>query len=97
MLEDEPNEPFLLYAGALELRKAGNTKEALDWFQKLHRIHPDYLPTYYQLGTLLEETGALKPALKVYEEGMVLASGRGEGKTRAELAERYEQLADMLD
>jgi tetratricopeptide (TPR) repeat protein len=97
MLKEEPNEPFLLYAAALELRKAGKTDEALSWFQNLHKVHPDYLPNYYQLGTLLEETGAHKEALDIYKEGVVLASGRGEDKTRAELSERHSQLADMLE
>lgn len=97
MLKDDPNDPFLWYAGAMELRNAGEHKEALEWYAHIHQHHPDYLPNYYQFGTLLEELGERKQALEIYAAGIALASGRGEGKTRTELAERHGQLAEELE
>lgn len=47
-VEDDPNDPFNLYALALEYQKQ-NPAKAGKLFELLLAKHPDYLPTYYSL------------------------------------------------
>ena len=47
-LKDDPNDPFNLYAIATEYKRV-NPSKAIEYYEKLIRQHPDYLPTYYHL------------------------------------------------
>ena len=62
MLDTNPNDPFLLYAIAVENQTRGNNKETQRIFTKLVKEHPDYLPAYYQLGQMLESKGKFEKA-----------------------------------
>lgn len=89
----KPDDPFFVYALGLEYLQKNDTTEAEKYFQETLRSFPDYLPTFYQYGKLLEEKGDLKNALAVYEKGIELAKRLGEKKTQGEL----EAAAFMLD
>lgn len=74
LLNDDPLDPFLKYALALEY--AADIQYVDKAIELLHQIrvsHPDYLPLYYQLGTLLKNKGESVDALKIVEQGMQLA------------------------
>jgi tetratricopeptide (TPR) repeat protein len=85
MLHEQPNDPFLLYALALECHAQGEISNALSGLQQLRLKHPDYLPLYYTLGTWLDEQGLEEEAVQVLSEGIALAHAQGSDKTRAEL------------
>lgn len=87
MLEKNPNDPFLNYAAALEYRKENERAKALRLLKKLTEKHPDYLPTYYQLGKMLEEKGKADEAIAVYRTGHELARKNNDAKTMGELSE----------
>ena len=46
MLQEEPNDPFLQYALAMELDKDGAHDESLEWLERLTQSSP---PPMYQL------------------------------------------------
>lgn len=92
MLKKEPNDDFLNYAAALELSKMGKQKEAISTLGKLKENHPDYLPTYYQLGKLLVEQNDLSQATTVLEEGYQLALKLNEDKTAEEIKAMLEEV-----
>lgn len=74
LIQDDPSDPFLKYALALEYATdIQYVAKAIDLLKQLRASHPDYLPLYYQLGTLLKNVGELKEALKIVQQGMQLA------------------------
>ena len=87
MLEKNPNDTYLNFASALEYKKQGNLKKALAAFRKIIKIDPNYLPTYYQVGTLLEESGRSDDAINIYRKGLELAKKRKDVTAVGELSE----------
>jgi len=87
MLEKNPDDTFLNYAAALEHKKNKEIKKSIKIFKKIIQNDPEYLPTYYQLGKLLEETGKTDAAIEVYKEGSVLAKKKNDIKAMGELSE----------
>ncbi len=92
MLADEPQEPFLHYALALEYRKLADKVETVNHFTVLLRDFPDYLPTYYAFGTYLAEAGETKEALICLHKGFALAQSQAESKTAREIRALIEEL-----
>lgn len=86
MLEQEPNDAFMLYAAGLELRKLGETLEAMDIFYGIIANQPDYLPVYYQLSEMLLQMKRTDEAIRVAHEGIALAKQQNDQKTASELA-----------
>jgi tetratricopeptide (TPR) repeat protein len=87
MLKTQPNDPFLIYAAALEYKKSGDIEKSIDLMRKLYIEQPEYLATYYQLGKLLEDTNELEEAIKIYKAGREVAKAQKDLKTLSELSE----------
>lgn len=83
-LEDTPNDPFLLYALALEYVKTED-EQAIALFERLMNEHPEYLATYYHFGKWKEKHGDKEAAMEVYREGIKKAKAAREQHTLAEL------------
>lgn len=92
-LEEDPNDVFSLYALALEYKKS-NPAEAMNFFRQLLTNHPDYLPTYYQAGLMMEESGNTNEALGIYQKGIALARKLNDAATMKELQVAYNLLSD---
>lgn len=72
-LKESPDDSFILFAIAKEYEKLGTTKEALEYYEKLTIIDPDYVGTYYHLGKLREEKEEAEAALTIYQKGIDIA------------------------
>ena len=83
-LEEEPNDPFNIYALALEYQKIDADK-ALTFFQLLVSEHADYVATYYHLGKLQEELGQKDEAIRTFETGIEKARSFHDNKALREL------------
>ena len=94
MLAEEPGDPFLRYAIALELRRRGETREAMEGLEALLREDPKQIACYYQLATLLAEAGRHAEAVHVCEAGAMQCLVTGDRKTRGELMALREALLD---
>lgn len=90
----DPDDPFLAYAAALEVRKKGDSEDAINRLQTLKEKDPSYLGTYYQLGKLLEEKGESDEAILIYKAGMTVAKEKNDSKTLGELTEALFILTD---
>ncbi|MFN5324637.1 MAG: tetratricopeptide repeat protein [Bacteroidota bacterium] len=84
-VREEPNDPFNRYALALEWIRLGHNMEAIEQFEMLRQYHASYLPTYYQLGKVLESLNRIEEAILVYTEGIEVALKQGASKTASEL------------
>ncbi len=86
LLEDSPNDPFLLYAIAKEYEGLGSVEEALRQYKALTDLHPDYVGTYYHYAKLLEKQEETEEALSIYEKGMFVARKIGDTHALGELS-----------
>ena len=96
-VNEDPNDPFNLYALALEYSKSDGRK-AIDIFNHLMNRHPDYVPTYYQLGKLYIEISENQKALEVLDLGITITRDKKDYKALRELqSARQELLSDLED
>jgi predicted Zn-dependent protease len=93
-LAEDPSDIFSQYALALEYAKAGNYIEAITLLNRLIEKDSDYLPAYYQLGQLCEETGSVEEAKHAYEKGISVARQQKEFKTLNELLAALDSMED---
>ena len=71
-MEDDPTDPFPIYALALEYQVTEPSKTR-QLFEQLLTTHPDYLPTYYMAGNFFLEQGEVERATGVLLLGLKLA------------------------
>ena len=94
---EDPQDPFNLYALALEHAKSDRRK-AIDIYNQLLKTHPDYVPTYYQLGKLHIEFSENERALEVFDKGIRITREQKDHKALRELqSARQELLSDLED
>ena len=78
LLKAEPNDSFLQYALALENQSAGNREEACLLLETLLKNDKEYLAAYHPLALLLEQSGQIDKAIKVYEQGIDNAESKND-------------------
>jgi len=88
-IEDDPKDPFPLYALALEYIEREVEKSILLFDQTLQKF-PLYLPTYYHAAALFAELGEIEKAQSLYEKGIALAKEQNEIKTLNELRSAFQ-------
>lgn len=86
LLNESPNDSFLLFAIAKEYEKAGDDPQALKYYQLLETTAPDYVGLYYHLGKLYERQGAYQTAFEKYNRGIEAARKAGDRHAEGELA-----------
>ena len=92
MLEENPDDSFLKYAAALELRKSGDTESSAKLMEEILAKDNNYLAAYYQLGKLYEEMGDRDNAAEIYKQGQQIANEQGDTKALTELSEALAML-----
>lgn len=91
--EEDPRDPFNIYALALEYQKSDATKAA-DYFGQLLREFPTYLPTYYHAAQLFSAIGENEKAVQAFQKGIELAREQGNAKTQQELLRALRSFED---
>jgi Tfp pilus assembly protein PilF len=94
--EEDPNDPFNIYALALEYMKTDNG-QAEKYFNKLLEEHPDYLATYYPAAAFFAGLDRIEKAELIYQKGIDLALLNNNTKTHQELLRAYRSFLDELD
>jgi len=95
-LEEEPNDPFNLYAIATEYLSESIEKSKY-YFDQLLSMHADYLPTYFLAAQLYVDLEKEAKAIDIYRLGIALAKKQNNTKTERELASAYQNLLFELD
>jgi len=93
-LQQDPNDPFTIYALALEYRNT-DPLTAKKYFDRLIQDFPAYLATYYHAGMLWIELGLAKQAEEIYRKGMEIAKTTGKTKDYNELQNALNNLLDI--
>ena len=89
--EDDPKDPFNVYALAIEYLKS-DAEKSRELFDKVMLEHPDYVPTYYHAAKLYQEIGEKEKAISIYEKGIAIALKNKETKAHRELKSAYDEL-----
>lgn len=84
-LIEDPTDSFILFALAKEYEKIGTLKIALDTYNDLKTLDPDYVGLYYHLAGLHIKLGQVDEALKTYEEGIIVAKKAADFHALSEL------------
>lgn len=97
MMASDPDDPFLPYALGLEHIRLEAWETAARQLALTADRFPDYIPTYYQWGQVLEQLLRLEEARTIYSRGLEKAKAANEKKTAAELQEALWSVEDALD
>ncbi|GAB4037253.1 tetratricopeptide repeat protein [Spirosoma gilvum] len=95
-IAEEPDEPFNVYALAMEYLN-DRPDEARVYFDQLLANHPEYLPTYYHAAALYAERDERDYAAELYEKGIALAQKQQNQKALQELKRAQQAFEDDDD
>ncbi|MDA0193983.1 MAG: tetratricopeptide repeat protein [Bacteroidetes bacterium] len=87
-IKEEPENPFLIYALALEYLKTEPTQAKI-YFDQLLKYHPSYLPTYYHAAQFYLEIDQRSRARQIYEVGIALTRKTEDHHALKELQNAY--------
>lgn len=85
MLDDAPDDPFLIYAVAREYEQQQITMQALLMYEHLLQEHPEYTATYLPYARLLFTAGNRTEALALLEKGIERAVSQKDQHTANEM------------
>lgn len=85
MLTQDPNNTFARYGLAMEFLNSGQAEKAVQAFEALLQVNPDYAAAYFHGGRALETLGRMDEARSIYQRGIEVTSRTGDGHTRSEL------------
>lgn len=94
--EEDPADPFNVYALALEYQKTDLIKSD-ELFSNLLTGFPDYVPAYYHAARLKAELNEPQAALAIYKKGIGIAKQQNEKKAEQELRSAYDELMFDLE
>ena len=92
LVERNPNDSFALYGLAMEYARQEQYQQAMEHFQKLWEVNPDYAAAYYQAGQVLVKTGQLEEARRIFQKGIEVATRLGDFHATSELEAALGQL-----
>ncbi|MEO6133359.1 MAG: tetratricopeptide repeat protein [Saprospiraceae bacterium] len=70
LLDESPDDPFIIYALAREHEKLSSTLQAILMYEYLVNSHPAYIATYYHYAKLLYEAGNRNQGLALLKQGI---------------------------
>jgi tetratricopeptide (TPR) repeat protein len=92
MLQSDPNDPFLLYGIALEHKKLGQAKQAIEYLDRVIAADAGYCYAYHQKGLVYESTGDVEAARTAYRAGVEAAKKKGDEHAAGEIQAALEML-----
>lgn len=78
---------FAWYALGMEYKGLGRVMDARSTFEKLREIDPTYVPMYLMCGTMLVEAQLPDEARAWLEQGVAVATKKGDSKALGEIRE----------
>lgn len=85
VLAQNPSDAFARYGLAMEHSKAGQTEAALEQFQKLLELHPDYTAGYFMAAQTLARAERNDEARKMLNNGIASALRTGNQHAQSEM------------
>ncbi|MGE0566798.1 MAG: tetratricopeptide repeat protein [Bacteroidia bacterium] len=69
-LKEEPDDVFLNYTMALELKSSGELDKSLEYLNKTLSLQSQNIPALYQKGEVLSKLNRIEEAISVLKEGI---------------------------
>ncbi|MBK7427584.1 MAG: tetratricopeptide repeat protein [Saprospiraceae bacterium] len=85
LLKDNPGDSFVLFALGKEHQNAGEPLLALQFFEKLSIVDPNYTGLYFHLTKLYYELGQIENAVRISEKGIQITREQGDQHAFSEL------------
>src|SRR5437868_11301139 len=85
MVAQNPNDNFSRYGLAMEYASSGALAQAVEEYEALLAVNPDYAAAYYHGGQALEKLGRIDEARGMYKRGLEATRRTGDGHTHSEL------------
>ena len=95
MLVDDPNDTFLRYSLAMELRSDGNHQRSLAIFDGLMKDDPPHVQAFFMSAQLLADVGDVDTARTHLRDGIDQARSQGDSHAAAEMSELLASLGEM--
>lgn len=92
LLNKEPDDSFLMYGVALEYLSKKDYKNAEEYFKKLLKKNPDYVPAYMQYAQLKANMNEIEEAKILYKKGIKVAKEKGDNRSASEMEEFLDEL-----
>lgn len=70
LLDENPDDPFLIYALGQEYAKTGQSLQAFLSYELLVNDHPDYVATYMPYAKMLYDAGNRSGGIQLLERGI---------------------------
>lgn len=93
LLEADGNDCFLRYGLALEYMKGDQLDAAIEQFNTIFRLDPNYAAAYFACGRALVQQGKVAEAREKFEAGIPVAEKSGD----SHLAGQMREALDLLD
>jgi tetratricopeptide (TPR) repeat protein len=85
MVEQNPADSFSRYGLAMEYANSGSLEKAVEEYESLLSLNPDYAAAYYHGGQALEKLGRTDDARRMYNRGLEATRRIGDAHTNGEL------------
>ncbi len=92
MLQDSPNDTFLLYGMAMENASSEEWEAALSSFDRVLAVDPDYVAAYFQKGQILARLDRIDDARSVLTDGIDVGRKVGDDHAVGEMTEFLQSL-----
>jgi tetratricopeptide (TPR) repeat protein len=92
-LEQNPNDPFARYGLAMEYSSQGQTESALQQFNKLLELHPDYTNGYFMAAQTLARVERNDEARAMLQKGLESARRTGNRHAQSEMQAMLDELS----
>jgi tetratricopeptide (TPR) repeat protein len=93
IVAENPNDAFARYGLAMEYSKADNVETAMEQFNTLVELHPDYAAGYFMAAQLLARVGRTEEAKSWLKNGIAAAARSGNAHAKAEMEAMLDELA----
>lgn len=92
IVTENPNDAFALYGLAMEYSKANDVATAMQHFNRLVEIHPDYAAGYFMAAQLLARVGRVDEAKTFLTNGIAAAARSGNAHAKGEMEAMLDEL-----
>lgn len=95
MLAEDPQDTFLRYSLAMELRSEGDQAASVEKLTELTNDQPPYVPAFFMAAQQLAESGDVDEARRFLRDGIDEARRQGDSHAAAEMSELLSSLGEM--
>lgn len=85
ILKETPADSFVIFAIAKEYENMDDQNVAIQYYEKLYHLDPNYVGLYFHWGKINEEINDSDKAIEIYSMGIEVASMQKDGHAEREL------------